>query len=422
MSKRTIILLFAVLLCCTTIAQQILYVPSASPKAREREQQQIRARIDQHLAYPLHDSTSVYWTEAFDEMLYSGYIPGAADKQVSHAVSKAAAMDYDFQFGLMQLLNAHYPKPFVNGVLHLAKHTLYPKVFAMCIEYLRSENVHPVSSGYLSEVLRMDTLHRHNPILAVLKQRVMQDIISIQDSTRHRLLPVPVADILPGENIIISFQPGSRDYPGLAVVRGGDGKWIRDSSGNIIALPQLARSLSNMPYYITNGNTPQGLYRMNGFAVSRITDIGPTTNIQLMMPFETSPAIFLNDSTVTDTAWTEALYKRLLPLSWKNETAMYESYYASKAGRTEIIAHGSTVNPDYYRGAPYFPFTPTQGCLATKENWGGADGRRISSDQQLLVDALKLTGDGYGYLLVIDIDNVYGPLSLKDITAWTREK
>ena len=43
---------------------------------------------------------------------------------------------------------------------------------------------------------------------------------------------------------------------GLAIIQNADGKFERDERGRLIAVRQLARSGSNLPYFITNGNTP----------------------------------------------------------------------------------------------------------------------------------------------------------------------
>jgi hypothetical protein len=199
------------------------------------------------------------------------------------------------------------------------------------------------------------------------------------------------------------------------MVRSKDGKFIKDATGKYFAVPQLARSVTNMPGYLSNGNTPQGMFKIFGFAVSQGSFIGPTTNIQMVLPYEHSTDV--SDS-VTQSLGDN--YRVLLPSSWKNYYPFYEAYYAGKAGRTEIIAHGTTVNPAYYAKQPYYPLTPTQGCLCTKEIWSAVDGKRIESDQQKLVDAVKKAGGANGYCVVIEIDDQQKPVSLKDILPFLK--
>lgn len=77
------------------------------------------------------------------------------------------------------------------------------------------------------------------------------------------------------------------------MIRKGDGTWLKDSSGEPFRFTQLARSITNLPYYITNGNAPQGLYKINGFDSSSNNWIGPSTNLQMIMPFENGSDPFL---------------------------------------------------------------------------------------------------------------------------------
>jgi hypothetical protein len=74
-------------------------------------------------------------------------------------------------------------------------------------------------------------------------------------------------------------------------------------------------------------------------------------------------------------------------------------------GRNEIIAHGTTIDPAYYKNKTYYPLTPTEGCLCTKEIWNDNTGRLKESDQQKLVDAITQAGGPYGYAIVINLDD-----------------
>lgn len=114
-------------------------------------------------------------------------------------------------------------------------------------------------------------------------------------------------------------------------------------------------------------------------------------------------------------------YASLVPAECKDVYAFYEAWYAGLAGRTEIIAHGTTVNPAYYNNQPYYPLTPTQGCLCTKEIWSEVNGKRLISDQQKLVNALKNAGGAKGYCVVIEIDDAQKPVSLQDILPFLQK-
>jgi hypothetical protein len=225
---------------------------------------------------------------------------------------------------------------------------------------------------------------------------------------------------LPGNVLLISFQRKNRNYPGLAMVRDANGNFIKDVDGNYFAVPQLARSIANLPGYLTNGNTPEGIFRMDGFDHSKSSFIGPTTNIQLTMPFEGRASHFFKDNSLPDSTWDINLYKKLLPVNFRDYIPMLQTYFAGKAGRTEIIAHGTTINPDYYKGTAYYPLTPTQGCLCTKEIWDESTGTLLESDQQKLSNAIIKAGGPHGYAIVINIDNKEEPVTINDIIPFLK--
>jgi hypothetical protein len=292
----------------------------------------------------------------------------------------------------------------------------------MCGEYLLlCKAITPELSAMVktrSPKMLSDNDEKINTVIACFTTSLAQ----VQSKKNNAL---PLKDCLDKKylqnNIVLySIQRKNRNYPGIIIVRDANGNFVKDEKGNIFSVPQLARSISNLPYYLTNGNTPQGIFRMHEFGISRNLALGPTQNIQLAMPYEITVQHFLRDSSITDTGWTIDHYKKLLPESWKKYFPAYGTYYASKAGRTEIIAHGTTVDPEYYKAQPYYPHTPTQGCLCTKEIWSAADGKRTVSDQQKLVDAVKKAGGPEGYVIVIEIDDQQKPVSINEILPYLK--
>jgi len=69
----------------------------------------------------------------------------------------------------------------------------------------------------------------------------------------------------------------------------------------------------------------------------------------------------------------------------------------------------------YYIKQPYYPLTPTQGCLTSKEVWDENTGIRTQSDQQLLINSMIKAGGADGYAIVINIDDEQRPVLLYDI-------
>lgn len=379
--------------------------------------------ITKNLSLPLTDSTEENWQDAFYAMEVLQYKQPWVLEKIRLAFDSVEKRSVGFQRSLLELVYSNYPAQFKEAVYPITGKTTNAKIFAMAAAYILKADSSQLGPLYLIGLSRFPVLRMADSAktsIAILN--TVEDIATNKPEklTAKKLKQFFDASFLPGNTILYSIQRKNRNYPGIAIVRDSTGKYILDSSGTIFSVPQLARSITNLPGYLTNGNTPQGLFRMNGFAVSKSAAIGPTENIQLMMPFETSPPYFLKDSSIMDTVWTAALYERLLPEALKKYHPLLGTYYASACGRTEIIAHGTTVDPNFYKGQSYYPHTPTQGCLCTKEIWSEMDGRRTESNQQKLVNALKAAGGANGYCVVIEIDDQQKPVSIEEILPYVK--
>lgn len=398
-----------------------LYTSYTTVAAREKlKERLIRNAITRGLSFPLSDSTEENWQDAFSATEVLAYHPPFVFDKIREGFDSAGGRSVLFQRSLVEVAYTGYPHRFTQQVKHLLNQASDPKVFAMCAEYLMRDNPDKELRTYISGRL----LHQfadsllQQPVLFTLQRR-LHATDGHTDVARSILGAMTDKNFLPGQVVMYSFQRKNRDYPGLVLVRRTDGSFVKDSSGRFFAVPQLARSITNLPGYLSNGNTPQGLFKMYGFGVSMSPFIGPTPNIQMAMPGEVSPGFFMGDSTITDSVWTLDWYKRLLPPALQQYAPLYESYYAGLAGRSEIIAHGSTTDPGYYKGAVYYPLTPTQGCLCTRELW---DGNRIESDQQKLVNALLSAGGATGYCVVVEIDDEPRPVAIHDILPYLKGK
>lgn len=396
-----------------TIAQTNVPVLVKDTKAasRERLYKSLINTINKNLSLPLTAETEENWIDACNAIELTRYTSPWIETKIRSAFNGIELKSLDFQKILVELAYSNYSFSFIKEITQLSGIAENEKLYAMCVEYLiaaASANIVAIKK----EVKLRLAKDPGNAILQQLCHRIerigtKEQLPSVKDLLQHTFFDSAV--------VVFSFQRKNRNYPGITVVRDTAGQFVKDEFGNIFTVTQLARSITNLPGYISNGNTPQGIFRMFGTAVSRSTFIGPTPNIQLTMPCETSLQHFMNDSTIADTVWTTDWFKKLLPKSWKNYLPFYETYYAGKAGRTEIIAHGTTVDPTYYKGQPYYPLTPTLGCLCTKELWNAEDGTRQVSDQQRLMDALQKAGGANGYYIVVEINDEQKTVTAEEI-------
>ncbi len=369
--------------------------------------------VYRYLALPPADSSEDEWNHAFWAIELLVYKNGFVKKKLSEAWDKADSLSEYFQKNLLEATYSLYPAEFTKPVHDLLNSTLSVPVFVRCAEYLLHAGV---SANMKNEIgLLMQTKFRgvDHVGLTILQNRL--------SSSGQKISLPPLQDLLsknflPNQTVIYSFQRKDRDYPGLVVIRKPDGSFARNKDGEIFHTSQLARAVTNYPFYITNGNTPQGILRWDGFEVSKNNYIGPTPNLQLTLPYEAEPGYFFNDSSLLNAKWQKEMYASLLPASWKNYDGIYESFYAGAMGRNEIIMHGTTIDPAYYKGQSYYPQTPSLGCLCSYEEWN-KEGIRIKSNQQKIVDMLDNIESNEGYVVVIELDDEKKAVAIDDVSG-----
>jgi len=414
---RRILLLFLSLLFvqCSSEKYSEKDFYSESTLISEREKffdKSINQTIIQSLLLPLNDSTEKKYISAFWAMELIQYRNETADVAIKNSLSDFNRRSSNFQRALLEVIYSLYQNELNNEILQLIPSLNNPKLFAMCIHYLKSDTDIEILKKLTLDFALKFSPAVESPIITFLKYDLNSGF------QRNANLP-PLKDLLkkdfgPDKVIIYSLQRLNRDYPGLLVIKKPDGKFLRDESGEIFSILQLARAITDLPGYITNGNTPEGILSIQGEDVSKNLFIGSSPNIQLVLPFEVNTKIYFHKE-VNDKIWAEEYYRKLLPDSWKEYMPIYEAYYAGKAGRNEIIAHGTTIDPEFYKNKPYYPFTPSLGCLTTKEIWSGENGKLVESGQIKLMNAISSSEFEKGYFVVVNIDDQHLPVTLDEI-------
>lgn len=411
---KSITLFLALVIFGLTADAQTFFAFTSAANRKLHDRRLVDTVIRQSLEMPLTASTEYRWQGAFWAMELLLYKTELAKQKLTQAWETAAKRSEGFQKALLEVSYTLYPSHFNQQVLHLLNTTPSPAVFVRCAEYLL---LSPNKAAFKKQIEKGLQKFRGNSYtgFSLLQGRLTPKSID----KRPSLTELFNQRFLPNQTVIYSLQRKNRNYPGLVLVRKPDGRFVRNSDGRIFHTAQLARAITNYPFYITNGNTPQGIFRWTGFDTSSSDYIGPTPNLQMVMPVEALPAVFFGDSLLATTTWSKDLYASLLPELWKNYAGLYESFYAGSIGRSEIIMHGTAINPVYYKGQSYYPQTPSLGCLCSYEEWDET-GRRTISNQQKIFDALQTTKSTNGYVLVIELDDQQKPVSLDDVASYLR--
>jgi hypothetical protein len=377
----------------------------------------INQTINQSFHLQLNDSTENKFQSAFWAMELIQYRSDFTDSVITYIWNDLEQRSNSFKRAFLELTYTLYQNEFNQEVQRFAESTDDPKLFAMCINYLRNTDLDllGMTDSFNKRVIQSSNLpagKASHPIIQMLEY-------NLADS--KETIP-PLVDLLKfnfgsDRTVVFSFQRKNRDFSGLTVIRKPDGKFLRENDGELFYILHLARAVTNLPGYITNGNTPQGIFSIHSIGFSKNIFIGPTPNLQMVLPYEVNPKFYFHDE-VSDTVWNKDYYKNLLPDSWKNYFPIYEAYFAGTAGRNEIIAHGTTIDPDFYSGKPYYPFTPSLGCMTSKEIWSPETGKIIASDQIKFMNAFLKTESDKGFLILIEIDNKPEPVSIDEIKSY----
>lgn len=245
---------------------------------------------------------------------------------------------------------------------------------------------------------------------AEAEPRLLALLTELRQPRRHIIgSRPPLADLLKapfdGRPVVFSFQRVNRSWLGRAVVRHAKGGFLVEEDGRPFSVTQFARSASDLPGTLTNGNTPSGLFEIADINQARNQAIGPSEALILGLPLE------------YDSRWTVERYMALWPASWQNWWPAREAWWAGQAGRNEILAHGTTIDPRPWQDTSFAGQTPSHGCLTCDESWDPVTGQRTSSGQAKLTAAFRQAGGLPGYLVVVEVDDQSGPVTEVEVAA-----
>jgi hypothetical protein len=401
--------------CLAVSCTPSLRVPQATRAERAKfKHQLITTTIEGALAQPLTRETEAKWQGAFWVMGLARYTSGNTTRAIHEAFDQWPDRSPTFQRALLEVVFTLYPDDFISEAEMVCGTTPSEKLFAMAAHQVWLATRGKDGERISAQMHRRFPGYSEHPILRLLDYEIQTAALETPPLVppMGELLSAPIEN---GQPVIFSLQRKHRRFSGLALVRDANGQFVKLNPSTYFSIPQLALASSDLPGYLSNGNTPQGIFSLQGFGQSKNVFIGPTPNLQMQLPFEARPFEYFRTADKTDSVWTKERYAALLPAAWKNYLPIYTAFYAGEAGRTEIIAHGTTVDPEFYPGEPFFPNTPSLGCLSAVESWSPVDGRRVSSEQQKLVDVLKRLGFEHGYLVVVELNDEPRAVTLEDV-------
>jgi hypothetical protein len=233
-----------------------------------------------------------------------------------------------------------------------------------------------------------------------------------------------LANIVPKQPILFVVCASDRSLLCQVIVKDDRGRFLKDANGKLWSVPLFLQSLHRLPWNFTNGNTPQGIYRIEGLepeSLKTAKDLpsdreflayGQFPLVKLFMPFEAQVKEFLPGKKGAFKDNIQA-YQALLPSSWRNYFPLQQSYWAGKLGRSFIRIHGTGFAPGYFWTSQAITnpnWNPALGCLSAQEIYD-SQGNLIQADMPKILDALRQVGKGKvtGYAVVVDLGTNQDP-------------
>ena len=355
----------------------------ASKNNREKVKQELIQKINTAIELPFVEKNYIQYKGAFWAMELMLYQNNNIENKIPNWIAQLQSVTASMQWILLEYLYTIDPGRYSDLIKKNWSFLKTNKIKALALEYISAKKLDTLF--LLNDSFKSSSYYRLFRILH--QQNKATNLVTSNYFLQYSFLP--------NQTVLVSFQYTDRNTPGYLMIRLSNGTWFSDASNKPYQFQQLARSITNMPYYLTNGNTPQGLYKLTGFDSSTNNWIGPTTNLQMLMPFEKDGKI-----NFFETQNVEQEYRELLG-SLAENIKLWQSFEAGRIGRTEIIAHGTTIPTDFYKSTTYFPCTPSLGCLCSPEIWDD-NGKREWSIQNEWISLLKQHQLKPNYLLVIE--------------------
>lgn len=191
------------------------------------------------------------------------------------------------------------------------------------------------------------------------------------------------------------FCRHNREFPCRFILKDRFDQLVRNKDGSLWSMPALAKSSRNLPFYITNGQTPSGIHTMDS--------VMPHTNRPL--EFGYFRRVILNWIPKGKTI-------ELLPSSAHEKKWWKQASLARNNKRKYLRIHGTgRINKDPH--STYYPHVPTAGCVSTRE---GSYPEQTYTDQRIILDKIMQAQnlapsfenetEIKGILYVIELDEV----------------
>ena len=421
----------------TTALKQLQATAAARVRQRQEQTRQVLPANYDLNRYPVTASNERHWRN----ILWTTALVEPQESYVAEALNSILALTRRSNLSKPQLRTIDMAMQ-VGTQLYLSQPTLYasvgqqfrqtierssdPQWVAMALSGLVKAGLTPEESRRLSDRVRQrfpkwsqdvflqTTLQEVTQLLAPTSVPPLKDLLQ-QNIAPHQF------------HLYVICQP-NREVLCQTVLKDRNGQFVRQN-GKLWSVPLLLRSIHGLGWNFVRGQTPQGIYKIEGMMPKPEAEFfgayGQFPLVKLFLPFESGVREFL-PGRKGRFAGTIKAYQALLPPSWRSYFPIQQSYWAGKIGRSLFRIHGSGEATDFFtKNEQYldsYNWNPTIGCLSALELYDEF-GRLQQADMPKIINALIAAGGKNlsGYMVVVEVPSASKtPIFLEEVEAMVR--
>lgn len=422
----------------TLPAQAQTQQPKATAKARDerrqKQERQVRPENYNLSRFPITNANERHWRN----ILWTTAVVTPEEEYVAQSVTNILAMSTRSGLSSSQIRTIDMAFQ-VGTQLYLANPQVYSVVGQQFLQTIERSNssewVAMALSGLVQGGLAPEEVKRLSDRVRQRFPKWSADIFlltslrEIQSSTTPSTTP-PLRDLLnwtiaPRELQLYVICRPDRWVLCRAVLKNRDGRFVYQGN-QLWSTPLLLRSIHGLNWNFVRGETPQGVYRMEGVVPQPDREFfrayGQFALVNLFVPFEPGARKFLPNKAGSFKGDIDN-YRALLPPSWRGHFPIEQTFWAGKVGRSLFRIHGTGESPEFFGGKENRPdsynWNPTIGCLSALELYDSS-GTVTQADMPNILNALVQNGgkNFSGYMVVVEIPGASNqPISAEEIEA-----
>jgi hypothetical protein len=408
---------------------------SAREEHRQKQTRQIRAENYDLSRFPVQADLekhwrNILWTTAVVEP-QEEFVAAALDRilamSTQRGLNNSQVRTIDMAMKVSTQLYLSHPGFYQKTgqrFLEIVERSSDPEWVAVALSGLAQSGLSPTEQKRLSEQVKK---RFPNWTKNVYLQTTLREMV---DAAAPQAVP-PVADLLkwqiaPQQVHLYVLCRRDRRVLCRAVLKDREGEFVR-TGDRLWSMPLLLESIHGLGWNFTRGQTPQGIYRVEGVVPQPDDEFfrayGQFDLVNLYVPFEPGAKQFIPGRSGTFAGALNS-YQAMLPPTWRDYRPIHQSYWAGKAGRGLFRIHGTGEAPTFFNGKDKnfpdsFEWNPTIGCLSARELYS-EQGKLLQADMPKLLYALQTLGgrNFTGYMVVVDVPtDTNQAISLKEVEA-----